>query len=137
MSDAAALSVAAAARALGLSTSQVRRDVSNGAPVVRRGTVGRGRGTLLELAAYRRWRDREFDAGRVMEAVAAALGDVLKRNTGLDEPAHVTLGIKRRQAAALLCVAWERIHRGVTGHEAKSLPPEIAHAVSEMTGWRQ
>ncbi len=130
------VALAAAARACGLSLSQARRDVVGGAPVVRRGSVGRGHGTLVDLDAYRRWRNREFDSGRVMEAVAAALADTLKRDGGLGEPAHVSLGIRGRAAAAYLCCAWERLHRAVTGHDAASLPPDIAHAVREMPRWR-
>lgn len=133
---AVAMSVPRAAAALGISASQLRRDIARGAPVVSRGSVGRSRGSLIDLAAYRRWRNREFDAGRAMEAVEQALIDVLKRDAGLGEPAHVSIGIRRQQAAAVLCIAYERIHRAITGHDAESLPSEIAHAVRDLSGWR-
>ena len=125
--------IAIAARELGLSPAQIRRDIAAGAPVLRRGSVGRGRGSLLDLEVYRRWRARESDPVHMMQRVAEALSDVMKRDAGEGVPAHVSLGIRRGHAAVLLAIAYERIHRAVTGREAECLPAEIAHAVSNLS----
>jgi hypothetical protein len=96
--------------------------------------VGRGNGALVDLESYRGWRQtRRQPEADTLYRVATALQDVLKRDGGLGEPAHVSLGISRRSAAALLACAWWRVHRALTGGlDARDLPPEIERAMREM-----
>lgn len=64
-----ALTIPDAARALGVSVSSMRRMVENGAPVARRGGRGRGRATLIDLAALRAW---QRPSGRLVAPVVLA-----------------------------------------------------------------
>jgi hypothetical protein len=64
MSD-TALKFRDAARALGVSESQLRRYVDDGAPVLRRGGRGRGRAALVDVEAIAAWR-RSRDGGQAL-----------------------------------------------------------------------
>jgi len=64
-----ALSIPDAARALGVSPRAVRRMVERGAPVARRGGRGRGRATLIDVAALRAW---QRPSGRLVAPVVLA-----------------------------------------------------------------
>lgn len=126
-----AVPLAVAARELRVSPATVRRWLRNGAPAVQPGAVGRSHGARVIVADLERW--RRGDMPDVMQRVASALVDVLKRDAGEGLPAHRHLNIRRREAAALLALAYERIHRAVTGSDAQHLPAEIEHAVRDLS----
>jgi hypothetical protein len=83
----------------------------------------------VDVAALERWRRGDHVVAEIMERIGGAFVDVLKRDAGEGVPAHRTLGIRRSYAAALLAIAYERVHRAVMGHDAARLPTEIEHAV--------
>jgi hypothetical protein len=64
-----------AARALGLSVRVLHRDLSAGAPVVRRGARGRGRSTLIDVEAFAAWR-RARDVARPDDRLLVLAADV-------------------------------------------------------------
>jgi len=127
------VTITAAAHTLGIAGATLRRWIrEDGCPCVSPGSAGRGHGAMVDPDAVKRWRaggageavaqGRETD---VLERVAGALWDTLSRDGGEGVPVHRTLGIGRAQAAALLAIAYDRIARGVTGHDAERLPPQI------------
>jgi hypothetical protein len=122
-----AVSIAEASRELDVEPATVRRWLREGAPCARPGGRGPGRGALVVVEDLQRWRERSPEV--VMQKVAAAIVDTLRRDAGEGEPAHRTLGIRAPAAAALLAMAFERIHRAVTGRDAAELPAEIERAV--------
>lgn len=127
-----------AARELGISPSQLRRDIAAGAPVQRPGGRGRGRGALVVVADVKAWRERSAPAFYIA-GLERALRDVLTRDGGLGEPAHVSLGIPRARAATLLLAAYERAYRKFTDRDAPTLPAELeqyAHDMRVSGQWR-
>lgn len=118
---------AEAARALKVSESTVRRWVRDGAPSARPGKPGRGNGALLDLGDLARWRARVEAPSHTeyLAKLAAALLNFYRHDSGLDAPAHVTLGIDPRRTAAFLVLAWQYSARQITGSEVTTTPPEI------------
>lgn len=98
--------IARTAHELGISPRQVRRDIRAGAPVAQRGARGRGRQTLLDVAALAAWRrcrggehatDRlRVIASEVPEIVAGAIYDAFAQIEG----SH------KRRCAGALAAAW-------------------------------
>jgi len=138
------VSIAEAARQLGVVDATVRRWVREGAPCVELGSVGRHNGSRVNVAALVAWRgsggkfcstDRNQD--ELLMTIAGALRDTLLRDAGEGESAAVLLGIDRGRAAALLIVAYERIHRSMTGLDAATYPPEIEHLRSIVLSSRR
>lgn len=114
-----------AAAELGCTPTCIRQWVARGAPCVRR-----ERPLLVNVAELRRWRAGE--RGEVLEEVAQALLDTLRRDCGTGQPAHAALGIDPRAAASLLLMAFERTHRAL-GREASKLPQAI-RTLRQMAG---
>jgi hypothetical protein len=103
----AALTLPAAAEALGISSRALRRMIDNDAPVARAGGRGRGNSTLVDPDAIRAWidssslapaHDSSFKAfaSRIPEIIAHAMWDVF-----VD-----TEGPHKRAAARTLIAAW-------------------------------
>lgn len=130
-----AVPVVAAARELSCSPATLRRWLRAGAPCVQPGGHGPGRSARVVVADVERWRRGEPGAD-LMQRIGVALVDVLRRDGGEGVPAHRSLNIPRRPAAALLAIAYERIYRAMTGNDAKALPAEIEHAVRDLTDSR-
>lgn len=127
------VSIKAAARELGRSVATVRRWVREGAPTVRLGEVGRGRGSLVEAEALRRWREGTpaSPEGLTLATVAAALYDAYRRAPeGHSQPAWAELGLSHQQAAVLLVEAYREIARSVEGRYPDALPEEMARLAS-------
>lgn len=126
-----AVSLTAAAASLDVSAATVRRWIRQGAPCARQGDYGRGHSARVVVAEIAAWRARRAVSVSApgeperIDQIAQALLDTLMCDAGQGEPAHVALGISRRQAAALLALAFERIGRAVTGHDIESLPAQI------------
>ena len=82
-----------AARALGVSTSTLRRWMQAGAPVARRGRRGRGCRALLDPVAVQAWREGERGdadaalrdlAGRLPELIGDAMAEAFRNgNLGI------------------------------------------------------
>lgn len=123
-----------AARELGLSPSTVRRDVRRGAPVISQGGTGPGRATRLVLADYERWRRGDPLTWQAVDALEAAMLDLLKRDAGDGRPMHVELGIPERNAAAMLLALFERFHQRFAGSAPARLPEAIEQRVRVLSG---
>lgn len=112
-----------AAIALGKSPSTVRRWIQKGAPTVRPGEVGRGKGSIVRVKDLLQWRGAvQVPYKERLDFIAGVLMDCLRR----DEVGE-RIEITRRQAAGLLALVYERYHKNLT-HEPldrKELPPEI------------
>lgn len=115
------VSVGEAAAHFGVSTETVRRWVRIGAPCVRPGERGRGRGTLLNVDDISRWRAARRGLpihdppGDVMQRIERAMIDVLRRDGGDGQPIHVSLGVSQVHAVAILTEALNRIGRSLIG----------------------
>lgn len=117
--------VAEAARILKRHPATVRRMIARGAPCIRPGEVGRNKGALIDMAAFQRWRARDLgalalDDKDLLQRVALALWDTLRR-----DEAHHRVGISERQAAGVLALVYERIHKNLTHRPLDVLPEEI------------
>jgi hypothetical protein len=91
-----ALPLLDAAHALGVSASTLRRWIAEGAPVARRGRRGRGRSTLVQVAAVTAWRA----PGRPHPSLAAALARGLERSAVAVADAHRELNGPHKVASA-------------------------------------
>jgi len=127
MPDAPA-TVAQAARELRLSTRQVQADVAAGCDgIVRPGAPGRGRGALLDLAAYREWRARRAGAGeldvdqereRAFALFVEAAFRVFQDHGGVTRQ-------NRGRSAALLVRLLDRVYPALTGRDLCEPPEEM------------
>jgi hypothetical protein len=117
------VTVRTAARRLGLSRRTVQADVQAGCGgIVRMGTPGRGRGTLLNLAEYRAWRQRragvadiEHERARAWALVNEAALRTWRADGGVTRQ-------NRQRAAELLVRLLARLHPALVGGELE--PPE-------------
>jgi hypothetical protein len=104
-----AVTVLQAARSLGVSRATVQRDIRLGcAGIVRLGEPGRGKGALLDLTEYRRWRAGERDDGRILKIAAETALRTWQTHGGLT----ATL---RRQSARVLALQLVAFSRSLTG----------------------
>lgn len=118
-----------AAKQMNCSAATLRRWVQQGAPTVAPGSVGRGHGALVVPADLQRWRYGEANqtgAEEQLELLAQAFEDFFRHDSGIDAPAHRTIGIPDREAAALLIALFEYTARRITGLDLETLPPQIA-----------
>ena len=122
-----------AARALGVSTSTLRRWVRDGAPVARRGRRGRGCRALVDPVAVQAWREGERGdaddalrelAGRVPEMVGDAMAE-----------AH-RLAPDKRGAAWVAVAAWQLTIGAIFDHLAEQIDdlpePEVPEQIERL-----
>lgn len=96
--------LAAAAVDLEISPETLRRWVRAGCPAVQ-GGHGRGKGSRIDVAAVRAWRDSKAVSGseaQLREITRLAL-DFYRRGCEPDAAGQRVLGITNTKAAALLC----------------------------------
>lgn len=128
-----AVTVDEAAHDLNVAPKTVRLWIREGAPCVQTGKPGPGNGARVNLEDLKAWRARragiEHGAEQVLEKVATALLDTLRRDGGSGMPAHQQLGIPTRNAAVYLSVAYWRIHRALTGEQPQGDYPEAIEAL--------
>lgn len=113
---------AEAAAQLGVSTSQVRRWVQSGAPVVRY-----CRPMLVEVSDLQRW--RQHHAGDALDAIAIAMLRSVRSEMTNGRTAPQLLSIDDRRAAALLLAAYGRAHSEITGQDADT---EVSDAIAQL-----
>lgn len=113
-----------AAKELDVAVVTLRKWIARGAPTVRPGEVGRGRGALVCVEDLLRWRgggsplsDSEFD-----KKLAEGVMDPFRRD---DLPGR--LGIHPRIAAAALALVFERLHKNFLKR-----PPELGKLPEEI-----
>lgn len=134
-----ALTVSEIALVTRRSVRTVQNDVANGAPVVRRGSVGRNRGALLDLAAYRRWLEgpgRTIDLGAVARALFAVH---TKPPAGSIHQLWKRLRITEAAALELLLENFREIARQVTGAPIADadLPAEMRALFAQLAECRR
>lgn len=90
------MTLADAAKALGVHTGTLRRDVRNGCPTISLGSVGRGHGTQIDPEAWKLWRAQRVVPSLTQQAqdttlntLTTILVDTLKRDA-LAGCAHLT-----------------------------------------------
>lgn len=110
------LTVAEAARELGVSAATVRRRIRQGQLRVIEGNGVGGRNL-----GYRVCLDGPTD-----DEPSDLLLDFLRRDCGLSVPAHALCGITRQQAAQYLLLMWRYAHIRRHGAEPDELPPSAA-----------
>ena len=141
-----AVTLPVAARELGVSVPALRREIARGAPVARRGGRGRGRATLVDVAAVRAWRGSEavseraamlLRRGCAVEAIDQVLADALCE--AFHDGSLTAFGLKPWQAARALGFGWYVATRAIRDHlqrEDCALPalmvPEKIDALREF-----
>lgn len=104
-----AVPIDTAAEALGVSKTTLRRWVAAGAPVAHRGGRGRGRSTLVDIAAVQAWRrqgeDARADLARVLACEMSELvGEAVSEAFRLAPDKRDARG-----AAWVACAAWQHV----------------------------
>lgn len=115
------MTIRAAARELGVSESTIRRWVQNGAPCIRQGESGRGRGALVHVSDLERRRRGGLKPDRVLDRVAEAMLEAYRCEANQGLPAHRLFPAmpKEGKAAMLYAYAYHRVHLKLTG-----MPPD-------------
>lgn len=123
-----------AARALGLSTRQLERDIVAGAPVARRGSRGRGHATLVDVVALEAWRRSRDDrlrmyAAELPELIAGAVWAAFVAETG----PH------KRALAGALASAWYQVSTAALDRARRDVPdlPELSALPEKITALRR
>lgn len=122
-----------AARALGISERALRRDIAAGAPVLRRGSRGRGRAALLDVDAIAAWRrsraPRSDDRLLVLAAeVPEIIGGAMHEAFALVDGPHKRLVAGALAGAGYMAIValLDRLRREAPSvPEASTLPPKI------------
>ena len=126
------MTVIDAAAELEVRPDTLRSWIRDGAPCVREGRKGPGRGALVDPDRVRAWRDRGAADGPLVRldegGIARGLLAALRGCSGL--------GITQRQAAMVLAIAFEEIVRSVTGHPPGELPEETRWLIALAVGSR-
>jgi hypothetical protein len=126
-----AVTIAKAAREMDVDPSTVQHWLRRGAPTVRPGAVGRGRGALVDIEALRRWRygalaPAQIDSESLASAMLAAFQRPAEGYGGA--PIWAELDLSQRQAAVLWVMLYTPLVRNLTGKAiatADELPPEM------------
>lgn len=117
-----------AAIALGKSPSTVRRWIQKGAPTVRPGEVGRGRGSIVRVKDLLQWRGAvQVPCKERLDFIASALMDCLRR-----DEIHERIGITSRQTAGVLALVYERYHKNLLYEplDRDKLPEQITQLLA-------
>lgn len=115
----APVSIVTAARALGISESQLRRYVASGAPVAHRGARGRGRATLLDPSAIEAWRRAGAGDDRLV-VLAAELPELIA--SAIHSAFLSTDGPHKRATAGALAGVWYLVTTAVLDRLRREVP---------------
>lgn len=97
-----------------------------GAPYITRGGHGPGRCTTVDADALDAWRGLNDGLRKlILEQVADGMLDTLLRAGPEGVPVHRSIGVSRKEAAAMLAFAFERAARRVMGRDIDELPQAI------------
>lgn len=111
------VTIQAAARALRVDVSTLRRDIAAGCPVVELGSVGRGKGTLVDVDTVRRW--RALRRGDVLPTLERALMKTFQG--GIHDRLHISPG----HVAYVLIKVYEHAFEAVTQEPLLDLHGEM------------
>lgn len=106
-----------AAKVIGVDVSTLRRDIVKGCPTVDLGSVGRGNGTLVDIATVRQWRARR--RGDVLGVLEESLLEFHSQK--LYTRAKVTPG----QAALIAVKVYEVVYERVKQEPLIALPEQM------------
>ena len=125
------LPVADAARALGVSPGTLRRWVSEGCPVARRGRRGRGCRTLVDPGAVRAWRDA--GTGQKIEAAFHELAGRLPELMGEAMAEAHRAAPDKRNSAWVAVAGWQLAVGATLDHMREQVPglpdPNVPEAI--------
>jgi len=118
-----------AARALGVSTSTLRRWMQAGAPVARRGRRGRGCRALVDPVAVLAWREGERgDVDATLRELAGRLPELIG-----DAMAEAFRMADKRNGAWVAVAGWQLAVSGILDHLGERVPdlpePEVPERV--------
>ncbi len=116
-----------AARSLGIDVSTLRRDIAAGCPTVELGSVGRGRGSLVDLGEVRQWRARK--RGDALATLEFSLIHVFKSDIA------EKIKIEPGKLAYLLIKIYEHMHEQVTNEPLVDLPQEMRCLCAICLSW--
>jgi hypothetical protein len=133
--------LAQAACELGISRSQLMRDIRAGAPVARLGSRGRGRQTLLDPEAITAWR-RSRSAPQPDDRLALLAAEIPSLLAAAVHSAFLQIeGPHKRASAGTLAAAWylatvallDRLRADVPGIPEVSTVPEAIESLRKIT----
>lgn len=134
------ITVSAAAQALGISIRAVQKDVQAGCDgILRLGSPGRGRGTLLDLKEYRQWRDRkagtigcdvEYERERAWVLLCEAALRVFQEHGGVTRQ-------NRARSAELFCLLLDRVYPVLMHRNLEEQPPQMRTLFRVFVEYRQ
>lgn len=131
---AAGVSVAEAARQLGVSAPTVRRWVAEGAPTVQLGRAGRGNGSRVDPDELRAWRAGGVaprDDVVILAGLAAGIrATFVEEVEGYGRPAHAVVGLRGIDAAGYLVCVFMCCARSVIGRVPSE--DEIPAAIRDL-----
>ncbi|MBX3333935.1 MAG: hypothetical protein KF876_07410 [Nitrospira sp.] len=116
-----------AAEALGIDVSTLRRDIAAGCPVVWLGSVGRGKGSRVDLEAVRRW--RAGARGEVLPVLENALMAVFQ------DGVHERVKMHPGAVAYLLLKIYERAYEQERSEPLVDLPVEMRRLCAICLEW--
>lgn len=125
--------VSAAARELGISPETLRLWIRSGCPALP-GGPGRGKGSRVNVAAVRVWRDRKASSSEgQLRAIASVALDFYRRGMEPDVPGQRILGISNARAAALLCFFLEHLAERIFRAELNTPESKLLVALARET----
>lgn len=119
-----------AAQALDVAEITLRRWIAQGAPVARRGGRGRGRATLVDVQAVRRWRDGGVDA--VITSFASVMPRLL--SDACTDTFRRIDGPHKRHCGPVLAAVWYRAATAMLDHLREHCPtvPDVTAIPTEV-----
>ncbi|HMS82265.1 MAG TPA: helix-turn-helix domain-containing protein [Nitrospira sp.] len=121
------VSLKEAADVLGIDVSTLRRDIAAGCPTVELGSVGRGKGSRVDVDAVRRW--RAGTRGDVLPLLETTLMAVFR------DGVHERLKIHPGAVAYVLLRVYERAHERVWSDPLVDLPAEMMRLCTICLEW--
>lgn len=125
--DEPGISLKEAAKVLEIDISTLRRDIAAGCPVVELGSVGRGKGSRVDVDAVRRW--RAGVRGEVLPVLENALMAVFQ------DGVHKRVKMPPGAVAYLLLKIYERAYEHERSEPLVDLPVEMRRLCAICLEW--
>lgn len=125
--DGRGASLQEAAKALGISVSTLQRDIADGCPALALGSVGRGKGSRVDVEAVRRW--RAGARGAILPLMETVLVAVFRCGV------HNRLKIHPGAVSYILLKVFEQAHELAKDEPLIELPMEMRRLCGICLDW--